>query len=143
MPAEPHAELAAELVRRYALTAADLVVEVGSGEGVLLKAVRALGPRVLGVEPDVAAMARAWAGGVDSISAVFGPGVAGYVRRRYGPARLVVTRSVRGIGEELARFVASASRCLAPGGAIVIHSGGVNALVEVCPDPVDVRRRAA
>jgi methylation protein EvaC len=132
----PHAELATELVRRYALTANDLVVEVGSGEGLLLKAVRDFGPRILGVEPDVAAMSRSWAAGVDTIAAVFGPGIASYVRRRYGPARLVVTRSVRGIGDELSRFVAAASRCLTPGGVVVIHSGGINALVEVCPDLV-------
>jgi methylation protein EvaC len=129
-------EPATELVRRYALTADDLVIEVGSGDGLLLKTVRDLGPRVLGVEPDVAAMSRAWAGGVDTIAAVFGPGIASYVRRRYGPARLVVTRSVRGIGDELSRFIAAASRCLAPGGVVVIHSGGVHALVEVCPDQV-------
>jgi len=135
----PHTEPATELVRRYALTANDLVVEVGSGEGLLLKAVRDLGPRVLGVEPDVSAMSQAWAAGVDTIAAVFGPGVASYVRRRYGPARLVVTRSVRGIGDELSRFVAAASRCLAPGGAVVIHSGGVHARVEVCPDQVAER----
>ena len=49
----------AELAERYGLTAADLVVEVGSGDGSRLRAVRALGPRVLGIEPDVRLMARA------------------------------------------------------------------------------------
>src|SRR4051794_27391367 len=100
-------ESAAELVRRHGLTPSDLVIEVGSGDGPLLKAIRDRGPRVLGIEPDVMAMSRAWADGVDTIAAVFGPGVAEYVRRRYGPARLVVTRSVRGIGDELTRFVTS------------------------------------
>lgn len=141
-----HTELAAEFVRRYALTASDLVVEVGSGDGLLLAALRKLGPRVLGIEPDCAAMARAWRAGVDTVSAVFGTGVADYVRQRYGPARLVVTRAVRGIGEELSRFVTAASRCLTPDGAIVIHAGAVNALVEVRPDAPAERpalRRAA
>lgn len=139
----PLTELAAELVRRYGLTGDDLVIEVGSGEGTLLKALRALGPRVLGVEADVEAMTRAWAAGVDSIAAVFGPGVADYARRRYGPARLLLNRSVRPGGEDLARFVAAASRCLTPDGVILIHSAGANAVIEVRPDPTPAARFTA
>jgi hypothetical protein len=136
-------ELAADLVRRYCLTADDLVIEVGSGEGTLLKAIRGLGPRVLGVEADVEAMMRAWAAGVDSIAAVFGPGVADYARRRYGPARLLLGRSVRVGGEEFARLVAAGSRCLVPDGVIVVHSAGANAVIEVRPDPTPAERFTA
>ena len=136
-------ELAAELVRRYGLTGDDLVIEVGSGEGTLLKAIRTRGPRVLGVDANVDAMTRAWASGVDSIAAVFGPGVADYARRRYGPARLLFSRSVRPGGEELARFVAAGTRCLTHDGAIVIHSVGANAVIEVRPDPSPAERFAA
>jgi len=139
----PLTEFAAELVRRYGLTGDDLVIEVGSGEGTLLKALRALGPRVLGVEADVEAMTRAWAAGVDSIAAVFGPGVADYARRRYGPARLLLTRAVRPGGDEFARFVAAGSRCLAPDGVILIHSVGGNATIEVRPDPTPAERFTA
>ena len=81
-------------------------------------------------------VASAWASGVDTIAAYFGPGVADYVRRRYGPARLLIVRSVRAGGDELAHFLAAGARCLGPSGAIVILSAGVNALVEVRPDPL-------
>lgn len=141
--APPLTDFAAELVRRYGLAGDDLVVEVGSGDGTLLKAIRALGPRVLGVEADVEAMARAWTAGVDSIAAVFGPGVADYARRRYGPARLLLSRTVRAGGEEFARFVAAGARCLAPSGAIIIRSGGINAVVEVRPEPIHAERATA
>jgi len=138
--AQPHSDFAAELVRRYRLTGDDLVIEVGSGEGTLLKAIRGLGPRVLGVEADVEAMMRAWAAGVDSIAAVFGPGVADYARRRYGPARLLFSRCVRAGGEEFARFVAAGSRCLTPNGVILVHSAGANAVIEVRPEPTPAGR---
>lgn len=141
--AQPLCDFAAELVSRYGLTGDDLVIEVGSGEGTLLKALRAIGPRILGVEADVEAMTRAWAAGVDSIAAVFGSGVADYARRRYGPARLLFSRSVRLGGEELARFVAAGSRCLTHDGAIVIHSVGANAVIEVRPDPTPAERFTA
>lgn len=138
IPNQPLTNLAVELVHRHKLTGDDLVLEVGSGDGTLLKAIRALGPRVLGVEADVEAMTRAWAAGVDSIAAAFGPGVADYVRRRYGIASLLLSRCVRAGGEEFARFVAAGTRCLAPGGIILVHSAGTNTIAEVRPDPTPV-----
>lgn len=133
--------LAGELVRHYGLTAADLVLEVGSGDGEFLKAVRALGPRVLGVEPDVMVMNTAWGAKVDTLAAHFGAGVADYVRSRYGPARVVFTRAAA--ADELPRLVAAACRCLAPGGVVVMQPAAVNALVEVRPDPPVALSRAA
>jgi SAM-dependent methyltransferase len=131
---QPLDELAVELVRRYGLTAADLVVEVGSGDGALLRAVQQVGPRALGIEPDIKAVTRAFHSGVDTLAAYFCPDVAVYIRRRYGPAELLVTRTVRTTGDDLTNLVAAATRCLSPGGAVVFTSGGVNALVEVRPD---------
>jgi novobiocin biosynthesis protein NovU/D-mycarose 3-C-methyltransferase len=115
---------AAELVRGHGLTAADLVVEVGSGDGGRLRAVRALGPRVLGVEPDVLLMARAFAQGVDTIAAYFGPALADYVRRKYGPVRLLVVRDAATWGDQ-ARSAEAAAFCLAPEGRIVFDGWSV------------------
>ncbi|MDB5306370.1 MAG: hypothetical protein JWO38_572 [Gemmataceae bacterium] len=139
----PLADLAAELVRRYALMAADMVVEVGSGDGQFLRTVRALGPRAVGVEPDVKTANRAWVAGTDTVAAFFGPGVADYIRSRYGPARVVMTRSVRAVGDDLSAFLTAAAHCLAPGGVIAVHAGGINALVELRPDPSRIQPRAA
>src|SRR6266568_2498635 len=86
----PEHVLAQKLVHRYGLSTSDLVIEIGCGDGSLLQALRQSGPRVLGIDADVVRVASAWASGVDSIAAYFGPGVADYVRRRYGPARLLV-----------------------------------------------------
>ncbi|HEY3788509.1 MAG TPA: methyltransferase domain-containing protein [Urbifossiella sp.] len=136
-------ELAAELIRRHGLSADAFVVEVGSGEGAFLKPLRERGLRVLGIEPDVRTMTKAWSEGVDTLSAHFGIGVAEYVRHRYGPARLVVSRSVRAGSEEFGRLVAGASRCLTPDGVLAIQSAGINAFVEIRPDPQEPVRRAA
>ena len=134
-------KLALELVRRYGLSADDLVVEVGSGPGAFLKSIHKCGVRVLGVEPEMMAMARAWSAGVDTIAAHFGLGTAEYVRDKYGAVKLLLARGVKPGTEEFARLVAAGSRCLASDGAIAILEAGVNAVVEVRPDPV--RRRVA
>ena len=134
-------ELALELVRRYGLSADDLVVEVGSGTGAFLKSIHKCGVRVLGIEPDMMAMARAWSAGVDTLAAHFNVGTAEYVRSRYGSVKLLLARGVKPGTEDFARLVAAGSRCLATDGAIAILETGVNAVVEVRPDPI--RRRAA
>jgi novobiocin biosynthesis protein NovU/D-mycarose 3-C-methyltransferase len=114
----------AELVDRYGLTSGDLVVEVGSGDGTRLRAVRGRGPRVLGVEPDVRLVARAFAAGVDTIAANFCSGVAGFIRRRYGAARLLLVTDPRAWGDPAAS-TAAAVRCLTPDGLIVAEVGPV------------------
>jgi hypothetical protein len=119
-PAAPVA-LAADLVRRHGLTAADLVIEVGSGTGGRLRAVRRLGPRVLGIEPRLGEMARAFHAGVDTIGAMFGPGVAAYVARRYGPARVLLLRDLRAVGCAPAALLTAAAGCLTPDGLVVVE----------------------
>jgi hypothetical protein len=134
-------ELAVDLVRRYGLTAADLVVQVGSGTGGFLRSVQTCGARVLGLEPDMQSMARAWADGVDTLAVHFGTGTAEYIREKYGPVKLIVARGVKPGSEEFSRLVAAGSRCLAADGAIAILDSGMNAAIDVRPD-ID-RRRAA
>jgi len=133
-------ECALDLIRRYGLSTGDLVVEVGSGDGGFLQAMQACGVRVLGIEPDMQAMSRAWTEGIDTLAVHFGPGAADYIRAKYGAVKLLVARSVKPGTEEFARLLAG-SRCLTADGVIAILSAGVNAVVEVRPDPA--HRRAA
>ena len=141
-PTQSQQDVAADLIRRYSLTTNDFVIEVGSREGSFLRAIRAFGPRVLGIEPDIQVMARAFHGGVDTLAATFHSSTADDIRRRYGPAQLVISRTVHLAGDELTRFVVAATRLLAPGGVIVILSSGINARVEVRPDPLPTDRPA-
>jgi|GEM_PF-3669304 len=134
-------EAATSLVRRYGLTPADLVLEIGSGAGSFLKSLQALGIRVLGAEPDMWAMAQAWNAGVDTLAVHFTAGAAEYIREKYGLVKLLVARNVKPGTEEFAALVAASSRCLAADGAIAILGAGANAVVEVRPD-VPARRAA-
>ena len=142
MVPSPH-ELAVDLVRRYALTADDFVIEVGSGDGSLLRAIHALGPRALGVEADPRLAAQAFRSGVDTLAGAFHPATAADIRRRYGPARVVVSRTTRATGDALTLFVTAAACCLGADGVVLLLSGGVNAWVEVRIDPIPATPCAA
>jgi SAM-dependent methyltransferase len=135
--------LAADLIRRYGLAAGSFVVEVGSGDGEFLRPFRQAGIRVLGIEPNPHAMTVAWEAGVDTVAAHFGIGVAEYVKQLYGPVRLLIARSVQAGSEEFARLIAAAPRCLAVDGVLAIQSAGINAFVEVRPDPPARHHRRA
>lgn len=114
MPKSKRPDAAAlELVRQFGLTRDDLVIEIGSGRGDSLRAVQACGPRVLGVEPNAWVMTRAFWAGIDTIAAAFTAGVADYILRRYGPARVIIT------GDADITLLDAAERCLAPGGTIL------------------------
>jgi hypothetical protein len=111
MPESPHVEFARRLVAEYALTAADLVIEVGSGKGRRLRSIHDRGPRVVGVEPELLTMVTAWNAGIDTICAPFDEVLARYLVSRYGGAKVVIVPS-----DEQRRV---AALCLAPGGAVV------------------------
>jgi len=120
--------LATQLVDRYGLTAADLVIEIGSGEGEFLRAVRQLGPRVLGIETDAVRVSRAFAAGIDTVRAVFNPATAARVCRRYGVARVLIAGSPATAEPE---FLAAAARCLTADGVVLLV--GAAALAECQP----------
>jgi SAM-dependent methyltransferase len=134
-------EAALGLVRRYGLAQSDLVLEVGSGTGRLLAELRDHPVRVLGLEPDMRRMAEAWTSGVDTLAVHFCGGVADYVKDKYGPVKLVLSRHVKPGSDEFARLVAAASRCLAADGAIAILDSRLTAIMDVRPDST-IRRAA-
>jgi hypothetical protein len=105
----PAAEFARRVVERFDLTPADLVIEVGSGDGSRLRAVRDLGPRVVGIESDLLLMVTAWNAGIDTIRAAFNDSLARYLVDRYGPAKVVIASG---------RLPAAAT-CLAPDGVLI------------------------
>jgi SAM-dependent methyltransferase len=133
-PSDP-VGFAAVLVGRHALSADDLVIEIGSGTGGRLRAVRRLGPRVLGIEPQLREMARAFHAGVDTIGALFGSGVAEYVARRYGLARVLIVRDLRAVGCDPAVLLATAAGCLTPDGVVVaeVLVGDTARMIELAP----------
>lgn len=82
------ADLAAESIPLLGLKAEDLVIDIGSNDGTLLSKFKGRDLRLLGIEPtDAGALARAQ--GIPTETAFFTTAVAGNIRRKHGPAKLV------------------------------------------------------
>ena len=86
-------ELAASLYAAGAYSAGDLVVDIGSNDGSLLKPFAARGARVLGVEPTDAAK-DAGKAGIETLQEYFTSATADQIRKSYGAARIVTATNV-------------------------------------------------
>lgn len=125
-----HASYARTLVDLLDLDDSDLVVEVASNDGALLKRFRDLGVRTLGVEPaaNVAEMARS--DGVDTVTEFFDRSVAETLRRRLGAARVVIGNNVLAHVDETRDFLAGCKALLEPEGLVVIEVPYIREMLE-------------
>src|SRR5207253_8334348 len=102
-----------QLTRKLALSAEDLVVDIGSNDGTLLKAFKKRGAGVLGIEPARNIATRAEAEGIPTINGYFG------------------SESVARIGRNKARVVTANN--------VVSHVGDLNGFVESVSELLDAK----
>jgi len=121
---------AAHVIDLLGLGSADLVTEVASNDGSLLRCFQARGVRALGIEPatNIAVIARA--AGVDTVNEFFALEVAERVRRERGPAAAVVANNVFAHVDHTLDFLAGCKRLLADGGLVVIEAPYLGDLLE-------------
>lgn len=87
-------EFAKSVTNKFSLNKNDLVVDVGSNVGVLLRAFKETGVRILGIDPAKNMARIAVQNGVPTIMDFFIPQAAQLARKKYGPAKIVVGTNV-------------------------------------------------
>jgi hypothetical protein len=85
---------AAACVESLQLVPGSLVVEIGSNDGSLLKAFKALGMRVIGIDPARNIAAAAIASGIPTIAEFFSSNIAAAICSEHGPATLFCANNV-------------------------------------------------
>lgn len=114
-------KLAEDTSKRFALTDADLVVELGSNDGALLEAYKKFTPEVLGVDPsDVAEMAIKK--GIPTLRKFFDLEVAKEMVAEYGQAKLIASLNTFAHISKLDSFVAGVREMLTDDGVFVTES---------------------
>jgi SAM-dependent methyltransferase len=122
--------LASVVVERLGLGADDMVVEVASNDGSLLKHFRSRQLRVLGIEPASNIAQLAHAAGVETINEFFTEDVARHVRETHGDAAVVVANNVLAHVDDPRGFLRSARALLRPGGAVIVEVPYVGELLD-------------
>ncbi len=106
------------LIKRYKLTPNDLVIDIGSNDGTLLKGFKSQGLKVLGVEPtNIAKFANA--NGIETIQAFFDRKLAEKIKKKYGQASLIVTTNTFAHMQTIGEFVMGAHALLEKDGVFV------------------------
>ncbi len=103
------------------LTQNDLVIEVASNDGSLLRCFQDLGIRTLGVDPatNVAAMARA--NGVETINEFFNHETAQGIRAERGPAKAVIGNNVLAHVDDTQGFLRGCKEVIGEDGLVIIE----------------------
>ena len=116
-----NARYAQTVVERLGLGSDDLVIEVASNDGSLLRCFQPYGVRTLGIEPavNIAALARAF--GVETVNVFLNPDTAEMVREQYGGAAAVIGNNVLAHVDDPVAFLSACRRLLRPDGQIIIE----------------------
>lgn len=125
-------QLAGRLTAERALRPCDLVVDIGSNDGYLLRHYRELGVRVLGIDPARNVAATAVEAGIPTLVAYFGAAAAAEARAAHGPASLIHANNVMAHVPDVNDFTAGLAHLLADDGVIVVESPYVVDLVAGC-----------
>ncbi len=98
------------------------VVELGSNEGAMLKAFKAKGFKVLGVDPARAIAEMATKNGVETLAAFFGSALAKDIRAERGPASIVIANNVMANIDDLGDMANGVRTLLADDGIFVFET---------------------
>jgi SAM-dependent methyltransferase len=128
--AEHNAAYARTVVELLALSASDLVVELASNDGSLLRQFQSLGVRVLGVEPASNIAERARESGVETVDFFFDRAAGARLAKDYGAAKVVIGNNVLAHVDDTLGFLCGARDLLAPGGLAIFEVPYVREFVE-------------
>ncbi|HKQ77206.1 MAG TPA: class I SAM-dependent methyltransferase [Blastocatellia bacterium] len=112
---------ARDVVETLKLEADDLVVEIASNDGSLLKCFQPHGVKTLGVEPATNIAEIAVAGGVETVNKFFDSATAEEIRQSYGPARAVIGNNVLAHVDDTLDFLRGCDKLLAEDGLVIIE----------------------
>lgn len=114
-------QLAKNLVKRQGLTPHDLVIDVGSNTGTLLSYFKALGMRILGVDPARPLARIARANGIPTIIKYFTSAVAREIVKKHGRALVITATNVFDHVADLTEITTAFRLLLAPAGTLIIE----------------------
>lgn len=123
-------DYAQDLCGRYAPTSGALAFDIGSNDGTLLKAFKARGLKVLGIDPAIEIAKQAIQAGVETIAGFFSRAKAEEIRSKYGPASIVTANNVFAHIDDLGGVADGIRSLLAPGGVFAFEVSYLKDVVE-------------
>lgn len=107
-----------------------LIVDIGSNDGVLLAPFKALGAKVLGIDPARAIAERATQGGLETLPEYFTGVLAEEVVKKYGSAKAITMNNAFAHVDDLDEIMRGVAALLADDGVFVIEAPYLVTLLE-------------
>ncbi len=114
--------MAQEVTARAAAGPSPFVLEIGSNDGTLLRAFAEQGAQVLGIDPAQETARAATASGIETIADFFSAEAGADIRRRRGPADIVVCNNTLANLDDLSDIIAGVKAVLADDGLFVFET---------------------
>jgi len=110
--------IARALIEKYGLQDRDLVIDVGSGDGVLLSGFQGTGIRALGVEPtNIARIANA--NGIETVQSFFDIKTSQAIKEQYGLASVLISTNTFAHMQAIGEFIRGAYQVLKDDGVFI------------------------
>jgi SAM-dependent methyltransferase len=113
---------AEEVVNNFVKSRTDLVVEIGSNDGLLLGAIKDLGVKVLGVDPAINIAKVANERGVETLPEFFNENLAGEIVKKYGHAKVMIGNNVVAHINDHHDLISGASTLLTEDGIFIFEA---------------------
>lgn len=114
-------KLSKDAVKKIGVKKDDLVVDVGSNDGTLLKSFQILGLKTLGVDPAENLAKKANQEGVETIAKLFTNDLAKQIKRSRGKARIITATNVVAHIHDLHDFIEGAKTLLSDDGLLIVE----------------------
>lgn len=114
-------QYAIDMVQRFKLQPGDLVVEIASNDGTLLREFKVLGMTVVGIEPALNLAEKANAEGLTTIPDFFTLEVVEKVKEQYGKPKLICANNVLAHTDTLPEIACGIKKLLADDGHLVFE----------------------
>lgn len=114
------ASYAQDVKDRFLRNSDDLVVEIGSNDGILLNLLRD-SARVLGVDPATNVVLRALRRGIPTVSLFFSEHLAGQIHREWGSARAIIGNNCIAHLNDLHDLIRGVTRLLSEDGVFIVE----------------------
>lgn len=124
------AGLASDAIKKTKAEKEDLVVDIGSNDGTLLKSFKSKGLKILGVDPAENLAKRANQEGVNTTCALFTNKVAKEIKKKYGQAKIITGTNVVAHVHDLNDFLEGINTLLSDGGLFICEFPYLIALLE-------------
>jgi len=112
---------AKDVIKKFPLPAKQLIIDVGSNDGVLLKPLKKLGARILGVDPATNITAIVNKKHLESINDFFGTHIVPQINNTYGKAGIITANNVLAHTDKIHDILAATKQILDPNGVFIFE----------------------